>query len=105
MIDELIDRFGDPPASVKGLIDIALLRNLASSQGIYEIKQQNDSLLLYQKHVDMKKVSVLLASAAMRRRVMLNAGAKPYLAVKLQPGQAPLDALGEILRLLAGDHT
>lgn len=105
VIDELIDRFGDPPASVKGLIDIALLRNLASSQGIYEIKQQNDSLLLYQKHVDMKKVSVLLASAAMRRRVMLNAGAKPYLAVKLQPGQTPLDALGEILRLLAGDHT
>ncbi len=29
--DELIDRFGEPPASVKGLLDVALLRNTASA--------------------------------------------------------------------------
>ena len=27
VLDELIDRFGEPPASVKGLLDVALLRN------------------------------------------------------------------------------
>jgi transcription-repair coupling factor (superfamily II helicase) len=48
--DELIDRFGEPPESVNGLIEIALLRNLASELGIYEIKQQNDVLhLRYQQ--------------------------------------------------------
>ena len=39
VLDELIDRFGEPPASVKGLIDVALIRNTAASLGIYEIKQ------------------------------------------------------------------
>ena len=47
--DELIDRFGEPPAAVKGLIDIALLRNTASRLGITEIKQQGDALLIYKK--------------------------------------------------------
>ena len=37
VLDELIDRFGEPPASVKGLIDVALIRNTAASLGIYEI--------------------------------------------------------------------
>ena len=31
--DELIDRFGEPPAAVCGLIDVALLRNMAADQG------------------------------------------------------------------------
>ena len=30
VLDELIDRFGEPPASVKGLLDVALLRNTAA---------------------------------------------------------------------------
>ncbi len=38
--DELIDRFGEPPAAVCGLIDVALLRNMAADQGFFEIKQQ-----------------------------------------------------------------
>ncbi len=33
VLDELIDRFGEPPASVKGLLDVALLRNTAARPG------------------------------------------------------------------------
>nr|WP_319489462.1 transcription-repair coupling factor [uncultured Caproiciproducens sp.] len=93
--DELIDRFGEPPESVNGLIEVALLRNLASQLGIYEIKQQNDVLLLYKTKIDMKQVGSLISS--MRSRVMLNAGAKPYISVKIMPGATPLDTLTEIL--------
>ncbi|HEX3039684.1 MAG TPA: transcription-repair coupling factor [Caproiciproducens sp.] len=96
--DELIDRFGEPPESVNGLIEVALLRNLASRLGIYEIKQQNDVLLLYKNQIDMKQVSALIS--ALRGRVMLNAGAKPYLSVKILPGATPLDTLGEILNTI-----
>lgn len=98
VIDELIDRFGEPPESVNGLIEVALLRNLASRLGIYEIKQQNDKLLLYKKQFDMKQISTLIS--AMRSRVMLNAGAKPYLSVKILPGATPLDTLSEILNII-----
>ena len=99
--DELIDRFGDPPESVNGLIEIALLRNLASQLGIYEIKQQNDVLLLYKKQIDMKQVGALVS--ALRSRVMLNAGAKPYISVKIEPGATPLDTLTEILGAIQKD--
>ena len=52
--DELIDRFGEPPEAVQGLIDVALLRNMAARLGIYEIKQQADILLLYQRKLDLQ---------------------------------------------------
>ena len=41
LIDELIDRYGDPPKSVLGLIEISLLRNKAAHLGITEISQKN----------------------------------------------------------------
>ena len=93
--DELIDRFGEPPEAVQGLIDVALLRNMAASVGIYEVKQQQDSLLLYQRKLDLELGSRM--SAALKGRVMINAGGKPYLAVKIKKGLTPLDTLREAL--------
>ena len=93
--DELIDRFGEPPAAVQGLIDVALLRNMAADLGIYEVKQQGDSLLLYQRKLDLETGSRM--SAAMKGRVMVSAGAKPYFAVKIAKGLTPLDTLREAL--------
>lgn len=100
VIDELIDRFGEPPSSVKGLIDVALIRNTAASLGIYEIKQQNNALLLFQKKIDMKQIAALTSS--MRGRVMVSAGAKPYLSVKMDKNVPPLDLLREVLQNARG---
>ena len=46
LIDELIDRFGDPPDAVKGLMDVALVRNTAAQFGIKEITQRGQPPLL-----------------------------------------------------------
>ncbi len=94
--DELIDRFGEPPESVNGLIEVALLRNRASALGVYEVKQKGDSILLYKDSFDMKQVAMLVSH--LKRRVMVNAGAKPYISVKLSG--TPLDTLQETLELL-----
>lgn len=96
--DELIDRFGEPPAAVQGLIDVALLRNLAAENGIYEIRQTGDTLLLYQRTLDLSVGSQM--SAALHGRVMINAGPKPYLAVKGKAGLSSLDVLREALQCL-----
>lgn len=93
--DELMDRFGQPPEPVRGLIDIALLRNMAAEIGIYEIKQQHSSLLLYMRALDMQTASRI--SSALKGRVLISAGAKPYLTVKIKTGQTPIDALREAL--------
>ncbi len=96
--DELIDRFGEPPESVNGLIQIALLRSQASALGVTEVKQQGEALLFYQNKIDMKRVSVLVS--AMKKRVMVNAGARPYISVRIEG--TPLETLSETLRLLQG---
>ncbi len=93
--DELIDRFGEPPTAVQGLIDVALLRNMASALGVYEVKQQTDTLLLYQKTLNMEIGARM--TAALKGRVLISAGAKPYFAVKIAKGLTALDTLREAL--------
>ena len=98
--DELIDRFGDPPSAVSGLIEVSLLRNSASALGIYEVGQRGDSLLLYWNEPDMKAVARLAGD--MPRRVMINAGSRPYVALKiLKPADTLIDLKHALLILTA----
>ncbi len=95
VIDELIDRFGPPPEAVMGLIHIALLRNRAAALSIYEISQRTDTLLLYQKEPDVSLV--LKLADRMRGRILLSAGNKPYISVKLLKDQSAMKALETVL--------
>lgn len=95
--DELIDRFGDPPKSVLGLIDVALVRNAAAQMGIYEIKQQADTFLLYVKQIKSQAVADIISR--LKGRAMLSAGSKPYIAVKTAKDTPALDALHQIFNL------
>ena len=86
---------------MQGLIDIALMRNLASSLGIDEVKQQGNVLLLYKQNIDMKEISALVA--AMKGRVMLSAGSRPYISVALA-GKEPLEVLEDTLKAMQAIH-
>lgn len=96
--NELEDRFGSPPSSVWGLIEIALLRNTAVSLNITDVIQRNGSLLFYSPDVELKTVAIL--NAFMKGRVTLSAGKKPYIAVKLTPEESNLETLRETLKLM-----
>ncbi|MBR3290172.1 MAG: transcription-repair coupling factor, partial [Clostridia bacterium] len=98
--DELIDRFGEPPAAVQGLVEVALLRSMAAAAGIYEIRQQQDTLLLMQHKLDLDMGARM--SAALKGRVMISAGAKPYFAVSIRRGLTSLDTLREALEAATG---
>lgn len=89
--DELIDRFGDVPDAVKGLIDVALIRNIAARNSIYEISQKNDTMVFYPSQLDLKKMSNI--SALMRSKVSINAGIKPSITVKMSRDQQPIDII------------
>ena len=97
-MDELCDRFGEPPRSVAGLLDVALIRSRAAALGIREIDQRVGSLLFYSDRID--RSDLLALTRALPGRVMMNAGAKPYLTVRLQKGQEPLDGIREVLAVL-----
>lgn len=96
--DELIDRFGDPPKSVLGLIEVSLLRNTAAALGVYEIGQRGDNLLLYWNNINMKAVTRL--SSDMRGKILVSAGSKPYVSVKVDSGADTIKTLKSALMIL-----
>lgn len=95
IIDELIDRFGEPPEAVKGLVDVALVRGAASAMGIAEISQRGDAVLLFPEVLDMGRAGSL--AVKLRGRVMVSGGAKPYITVKIPPGADPISTIREAL--------
>lgn len=92
--DELKDRFGKIPKAVEGLIEIALIRNIANSLGIYEIKQNETSILLYIKSVQSESVGEILSR--LKGQALLNAGNKPYISVRYPKNMDILDVLKHI---------
>lgn len=100
VLDELIDRYGEPPEAVRSLTEVALLRGTAARLGIREISQREETLLFYAQKFDMQAVSRLVG--ALRGRVMVNAGQRPYLSVKLTAGQSPVEGMREALAALSG---
>lgn len=50
IVEELLDRFGDPPESVENLLDIALIKRWASDLGFSRIKETKEAIeLRYEK--------------------------------------------------------
>ena len=90
LVDELMDRYGDPPRTVNNLISVALLRAAAAGCGISEIAQKGERLLFVLSQVDFGKVSALCGSTAYRGRLLFSAGEKPHLALKPKKGEDPL---------------
>ncbi len=102
VLDELEDRFGQPPTSVKGLVSVALLRSSAIAQGVYEIGQKADTLLLYIEDLDMNKVNRL--AQRLRGRIKVRSAVKPHIAVSMLPGDEQLELLTRIFGILASGN-
>ena len=98
--DELIDRFGDPPAAVLRLIDVAMLRNTLALSGFEEISQKPQGLLLYPNQLNMETAGKLMD--ALPNRVTIHASARPYLLVKAKKGEKmdPVSVLREVTAAL-----
>ena len=99
VIDELIDRFGEPPESVMGLIKIAQVRNTAARIGVYEIGNKNGNMLFYTNNIDMKDVSRL--SLFFRGRIMINTKDRPYILIKKKADELPLETVSKAIEVLA----
>ncbi len=98
VIDELIDRYGEPPESVNGLITVSLIRNSAIRHSIYEIGQKGRTVLLYSDAVTPQKIAPLVK--ALKGRISVSATAKQYISVKANQNENVLDLLKSIMKLL-----
>ncbi len=84
LLDEIIDRYGDPPRGVINLVDIALLRAEARRCGVQDIRQKASDVLFTLSNLNFEAVSMLCADPDYKNRVFFVANAKqPTLRLKL----------------------
>jgi transcription-repair coupling factor (superfamily II helicase) len=98
VIDELCDRFGDPPKAVMGLIDIATLRSKAAKAKIYEITANGNTAFLHINSIESEVMSKI--SSHFGNRFMLKMAEKPIYTVRLKPNQKLSDFISELSNAL-----
>ncbi len=101
LLDEMVDRYGEPPSNVMALFSIALMRSIASNCMISEISQKQNSLTFKFAESDLKAVSAVCGSPAYKGRIMFSAGDAPYITLKLKNGENVLKAADKFVRLYA----
>ena len=87
LLDEIIDRYGDPPKGVLNLVEIALLRANARKVGITEIRQKGSEVLFTLNSLNLEAVSAICNDPDYKKRVQFVSSAKvPSLKLKLSSG-------------------
>ena len=87
LLDEIIDRYGEPPKGVLNLIEIALLRANAQKAGIKDIRQKAADVLFTLSKFDFQAVSAICSDDAYKGRIQLLANCKePTLRLRLANG-------------------
>jgi len=69
--DELIDRYGDIPRAVEGLIEVAKLRRKAQKLHLTEIIQSGDSMLFYPENTEKKTMERVSAVGGKYGKTMM----------------------------------
>ena len=87
LLDEIIDRYGEPPKGVLNLIDIALLRAKAKKIGICDIRQKSGDVYFTLCSLNLEAISALCAEDDYKKRIQFIATAKePTLRLHLTAG-------------------
>ena len=102
LLDELIDRYGEPPPGVNALIQVAILRGVAGKAGITDIIQKQGELRFTLKEFDMEKVSELYARPEYKGKLRVEAGSKPCLSLKIRSKKNVIDEAREFALAWAG---
>ena len=91
LLDEIIDRYGEPPKGVLNLVEIALLRANARKVSIKEIRQKAGDIHFVMSNLHFEAISALCAEPDYKIRLQFVASAKePTLRLKLVSGIDPL---------------
>lgn len=96
VIDELLDRYGDLPKSVMGLIDVALVKNMASLDGFTEIREEKGTLQLYTTDIENEGIANVIKRTNGNAKLILSAK-KPYILVPMGKDETVLQTLKRIL--------
>jgi transcription-repair coupling factor (superfamily II helicase) len=95
VIDEMIDRYGEPPKAVMGLINVALTRNRALHLRITEIVQRGEKVFFYIAQPDISQIKAL--SGRYKNRIRFVDSDKAYFAVALDKKQPAHELMAQVI--------
>ncbi len=101
LLDEVVDRFGEPPRPVMNLMKIALLRARAASAGIKEITQKGPQLRFTLARFEFAAISATCALPEYKGRILFSAGDAPVLTLKMQGGDGALKLCEDLVKRYA----
>ena len=102
LVDELIDRYGEPPRTVNNLISVALLRAAAAEAGITDIAQKQGQLVFTLARFSLEQFSALCAMDRYQNRLLLTPGEVPRFTFRLKKGEDALRAARQVVDDFAG---
>ena len=97
LMDEMIDRYGEPPKPVLALLDVALLRAAAAKAGVSDITQKKDALRFTLAVFRPEALVQVCGLTKYKFRLTLSAGEAPMLTLKLKPGADVLETALELV--------
>ena len=98
LVDELIDRYGEPPRTVNNLITVALLRGAAMACGVTAIDQKGENLLLTIPEFDFEKVIDLCSREKYQKRLVLLPGDVARVSLKLNKNESAMKAARTLIK-------
>ena len=102
LLDEIVDRYGDPPRGVMNLISIALLRARASAAGIRDIAQKGRTLRFRLAQFDFAVVS-RVAGQYQKRMFVEPKSEEPAITLQLTAKEDPLQAAERFVKTYQGE--
>ncbi|MCD7888863.1 MAG: transcription-repair coupling factor [Oscillospiraceae bacterium] len=102
VIDEFIDRYGEPPKSVMGLIDVALVRNGAARLGIKEITQRGNNLIFYVTE-NASVNSIMNLTKKFAGRILVNGSEGGYIQLTLGKKEQPLQMMKAVVETMQAE--
>ena len=96
MVDELIDRYGNPNKVVLNLIDVSYVRNRASILGIHSISLHDNWINFYSNFLDDTTISNLNKKFKGRFCSNLNTS-KKFITIKLDKSEKPIQLIESVL--------
>lgn len=97
LVDELIDRYGEPPPTVTNLIAVALLRGVAARCHVTDLLYRGGRLECTLEQVDFQVVAGLCNHPSYQKKLVLIPGDKSVLALKVPEKREILSLAKELL--------
>lgn len=97
ILDEIIDRFGDPPQQVINLLDIAKCRSVGKRYGITSVSERDLCLVICLKEEPpLDLVSAVSGHYKKRGELFFSPGAQPHFTLKTD---SPVKSLADFLKI------